>query len=146
MEMPRDYTSVVRLLYDAFQRRDAATCLALFSDRAEWSAAENFMYADESPYVGPEAIRRLVFVRLPEDWDDFSLTASEILGGSDVVIATGRFKGTFRANGAPIDAQFVQVFHFSNGKITKCQMYTDTAQFKEAISGLRLPSATASNL
>ena len=142
MEIPRDYTSVVRLLYAAFLRHDAATCLALFSDRAEWTAAENFLYADESPYVGPEAIRRLMFGRLPEDWDDFSLTASEILGGAELVIASGRFKGIFKANGAPIDAQFVQVFQFSNGKIAKCQMYTDTAQFKETIGTLRSPSAS----
>jgi ketosteroid isomerase-like protein len=145
MELPQDYTSVIRLLYDAFRRHDEATCLALFSDRAEWTAAENFLYGDESPYLGPEAIRHLIFGRLPADWDDFTLTASEIIGGADVVIASGRFKGTFRANRAPIDAQFVQVFHFSDGKITKCQMYTDTAQFKEAIGALRSPSATASN-
>lgn len=50
------------------------------------------------------------------------------------MIASGRFGGTFKANGAPIDAQFVQVFQFKAGKIAKCQVYTDTAHFKEAIS------------
>lgn len=58
----------------------------------------------------------------------------EILGGGEIVIASGRFRGKFKANGATIDAQFVQVFQFKGGKIAKCQMYTDTAQFKEAIS------------
>jgi hypothetical protein len=32
----------------------------------------------------------------------------------------------------------VQVFEFKNGKVAKCQMYTDTAQFKE--SNRRIPS------
>jgi len=59
------------------------------------------------------------------------------LGSSELVIASGRFRGTFNANGAPIDAQFVQVFQFKDGKVAKCQMYTDTAKLKEAISHIR---------
>jgi ketosteroid isomerase-like protein len=84
---------------------------------------------------------KFVFERLLSDWENFSLSAGEILGGGDLVIANGRFRGTFRANGASIDAQFVQVFQFKDGKIAKCQMYTDTAQFKESISQIRLASA-----
>lgn len=141
MHPPQDYTAAIRILYDAFRRRDESTAVAFFADRAEWSAAENFIYADESPYIGAEAIRQLIFVRLFDDWDNFSMTASEIQGGGDVVIAKGRFKGTFKANGAPIDAQFVQVFHFYNGKIATCQMYTDTAQFKETIGMLKAPAS-----
>jgi ketosteroid isomerase-like protein len=34
----------------------------------------------------------------------------------------------------------VQVFQFKDGKIAKCQMYTDTAQFKDSISRIRLAS------
>src|SRR5579862_3840688 len=105
--------------------------------RIEWSSAENFLYADQSPYVGADAVVKLIFGRLFADWDGFSMSAGEILGGGDLVIASGRFRGTFRANGAPIDAQFVQVFQFRDGKVAKCQMYTDTAKFKEAISRIR---------
>jgi uncharacterized protein len=105
--------------------------------RIEWSSAENFLYADQSPYVGADAVIKLIFERLFADWNGFSMSAGEILGGGDLVIASGRFQGTFRANGAPIDAQFVQVFQFKDGKVVKCQMYTDTAKFKEAISRIR---------
>jgi hypothetical protein len=68
------------------------------------------------------------------------LGAGEVLGGGDLVIANGRFLGRFKANRALINAQFVQVFQFNDGKIGKCQMYTDTAQFKESISRIRLAS------
>lgn len=132
--MPQDYTQTVRSFYEAFARRDAERFAGLLDPQIEWTSAENFLYADRSPYVGADAVRNLIFGRLFADWVGFSMSPGEILGGGEIVIASGRFKGTFKANGAPIDAQFVQVFQFNEGKIAKCQVYTDTAQFKEAIS------------
>jgi ketosteroid isomerase-like protein len=130
----------VRSFYDAFARRDARLFTELLDPQIEWTSAENFLYADQSPYVGKDAVLKLIFERLPADWDDFSVSAGEVLGGGDLVIANGRFLGRFKANRALINAQFVQVFQFNDGKIAKCQMYTDTAQFKESISRIRLAS------
>jgi ketosteroid isomerase-like protein len=138
--MLQDYTQTVRSFYAAFGHRDAQRFTELLDPQIEWTSAENFLYADHSPYVGVDAVLKLIFGRLPADWEDFSLSAGEILGGGDLVIASGRFLGRFKANGASIDAQFVQVFQFKDGKIAKCQMYTDTAQFKESISQIRRAS------
>jgi len=138
--MLHDYTQTVRSFYDAFARRDAQLFTELLDPQIEWTSAENFLYADHSPYVGIDAVLKLIFERLPADWDDFSVSAGEVLGGGDLVIANGRFLGRFKANRAFINAQFVQVFQFKDGKIAKCQMYTDTAQFKESISRIRLAS------
>ena len=138
--MLHDYTQTVRSFYVAFARRDAQLLTELLDPQIEWTSAENFLYADQSPYVGIDAVLKLIFERLPADWDDFSVSAGEVLGGGDIVIANGRFLGRFKANGASINAQFVQVFQFKDGKIAKCQMYTDTAQFKESISRIRLAS------
>jgi uncharacterized protein len=138
--MLHDYTQTIRSFYVAFARRDAQLFTELLDPQIEWTSAENFLYADHSPYVGIDAVLKLIFERLPADWDDFSMSAGEVLGGGDIVIANGRFLGRFKTNGASINAQFVQVFQFKDGKIAKCQMYTDTAQFKESISRIRLAS------
>src|SRR6202162_4201892 len=138
--MLHDYTQTVRSFYDALVRRDAQRFAQLLDPQIEWTAAENFLYADQSPYIGIDAVFKLIFERRPADWDDFSVSAGEVLGGGDLVIANGRFLGRFKANGASIDAQFVQVFQFKDGRIAKCQMYTDTAQFKESISRIRVAS------
>jgi ketosteroid isomerase-like protein len=136
-----DYTQTVRSFYEAFAHRDPKLFATLIDPQIEWTSAENFIYADHSPYIGADAVLKFIFERLPADWDNFSLTAGEILGGGDLVIANGRFRGMFKANGASIDAQFVQVFQFKEGKVARCQMYTDTAHFKESISQDRLASA-----
>jgi ketosteroid isomerase-like protein len=139
--MPHDYTQTVRSFYEALARRDLHCFVGLLDPQIEWNAAESFLYADQSPYVGIDAVVNLIFGRLFADWDDFSISATEIQGGAEIVIASGRFRGTFKANGAPIDAQFVQVFHFKDGKVARCQMYTDTAQFKETISRIQSVNA-----
>jgi ketosteroid isomerase-like protein len=136
----QDYTQTVRSFYEAFAHRDVPRFTELLDPQIEWTSAESFLYADESPYVGVDAVFKLIFGRVFDDWDGFSMTAGEILGGGGIVIANGRFAGTFKANGASINAQFVQVFQFKDGRIAKCQMYTDTARFKEAISQIRSAS------
>jgi ketosteroid isomerase-like protein len=131
--MLHDYAQTVRSFYDAFARGDTQRFTELLDPKIEWTAAETFLYADHSPYVGIDAVLKLIFERLPADWADFSVSAEEVLGGGDLVIASGRFRGRFKANGASIDAQFVQVIQCKDGKIAKCQMYTDTAQFKDPL-------------
>ncbi len=141
MATQHDYIRTIRFLYDAFEHRDAERVVALLDPEIEWTSAENFIYADHSPYVGTRAVAQLLFGRLLVDWDNFEMLPQEILGSGDIVIANGRFRGIFKANGARVDAQFVQVFQFKDGKVAKCQMYTDTAQFKEAVSGMRTAGA-----
>lgn len=138
--MPLDYTQTVRSFYEAFARRDASGFIELLDPQIEWTSAESFLYADHSPYVGVDAVFKHLFGRVLGDWDNFAMSPGEILGGGEIVIAHGRFQGKFKANGAVIDAQFVQVFQFKDGKIAKCQVYTDTAQFKETISQIRSAS------
>lgn len=135
--MTHDYTQTVRSFYEAFARRDASRFIELLDPQIEWTSAESFLYADHSPYVGVDAVFKHLFGRVFGDWDNFAMSPGEILGGGEIVIANGRFQGKFKANGAVINAQFVQVFQFKDGKIAKCQMYTDTAQFKETISQIR---------
>jgi ketosteroid isomerase-like protein len=136
-ETTQDSAQTVRAFYEALARRDAERFIGLLHPQIEWNSAENFIYADHSPYIGVDAVFKLIFGRLFADWDHFSVGAGEILGSGEIVIASGRFRATFKANGALIDAQFVQVFQFKDGKIAKCQAYTDTAQFKEAIGRIR---------
>jgi ketosteroid isomerase-like protein len=136
--MPHDYAQTVRSFYDAtFKHHDAQKFKELVDPGIEWTSAENMAYADHSPYIGVDSVADLLFRRLPGDWDNFTMHPGEILGRDDLVIASGRFQGIFKANGVAINAQFVQVFQFKDGKIAKVQNYTDTAQFKESISQLR---------
>jgi ketosteroid isomerase-like protein len=135
--MSQDQTGLVRSLYDAFAKGDVPFVLGLFSPELVWNDAENFIYADGNPYVGPQAVLEGVFARLGSEWDGFSATPEEIVGSGDTVIALGRYRGTFRASGVAVNAQFAHVWKVAGGKIVRFQQYTDTAQFRDATAKAR---------
>jgi len=39
----------------------------------QWNEAENFVYADGNPYVGPDAVVNGVFARLGAEWEYWNL-------------------------------------------------------------------------
>ena len=133
--MVTDHCQTVKRFYRLYAIKDIPSTMGLFDPQVEMHPAENFIYARGKPYIGPEEIRSNIFTRVDADWDGFTATTEEILGAGEVVIARGRYRGTFKATGTAIDAEFVHVFRFKNGKIAMWQSYTDTAQFKDAISG-----------
>ena len=108
--------------------------LGMLSPDIVWNEAENFVYADRNPYIGPQAVLEGVFMRLGAEWDGFSLALEEIVGSGDTVIALGRYRATYRATGVAVDAQFTHVWKLADGKVARFQQYTDTAQFRDAVA------------
>jgi len=133
--MVADYRQIVKRFYRLYAIKDIAAAMDLFDPQVEMHPAENFIYATGKPYIGPEAIQNNIFTRVDADWDGFTATTEEILGAGEVVIARGRYGGTFKATGTAINAELVHVFRFKNDKIAMWQSYTDTAQFKEVAGG-----------
>jgi uncharacterized protein len=60
--------------------------LAAFDPEIEWWEAENFIYADGNPYVGPQAVLQGVFARIGTEWDGFAVSPKEVLDAGDTVV------------------------------------------------------------
>jgi uncharacterized protein len=131
--MRQQNIDLVRGLYDAFARGDVPAVLSAFDENIEWSEAENFLYSDQNPYIGPQAVLEGVFMRIVSEWDDFAVTAQEFLGGDDHVVALGRYTGTFKQVGKSVDAQFAHVWNISDGKVVRFRQFTDTKAFSDAV-------------
>ena len=132
--MPPDNSALIRSLYDAFAHGDVPAILGSFSPDLVWNEAENFIYADRNPYVGPSAVLEGVFARLANEWEGFTVTPEQIISGGDTVIARGRYRGVYKRTGGRVDAQFVHVWNVRDGKVVQFQQYTDTAQFRDAVA------------
>ena len=130
--MPQNNIELTQSLYSAFARGDIAAVLAALDPQVEWNEAENVLYADGNPYIGPQAVLAGVFARIGGEWDNFSATPEQIIGQDDTVISRGRYRGTYKATGIAVNAQFVHVFIYKDGKVAKFQQYTDTAQMRDA--------------
>ncbi len=133
--MSDEHVKTVRGMYDAFGRGDMATVLGALDPKVEWWEAENFIYADKNPYVGPDAVLQGVFMRIAGDWEGFAVSPEGLLDAGDTAIGYGHYSGTYKGNGKNVRAQFAHFFTFRDGKIVKFQQYTDTAQFRKAVAG-----------
>ena len=131
--MSEQNVELIRGLYDAFGTGDIPGVVGRMAPDMEWNEAENFPYADGNPYRGPEAILGGVFARLGGEWDGFAAVPEEFLDAGDTVVVLGRYRGTCKATGGPLDAQMCHVWRVRDGKAAHFQQYTDTLQANKAM-------------
>ena len=129
-------SETIRGVYEAFGRGDVQGVLSLFDPAIEWREADNFMYADRNPYIGPTAVAEGIFMRCVTDIEGFAVVPQRYTDGGDRVAVEGRYRGTFKATGAPVDAQFVHVWDLRGGKVVGFQQYTDTKQWADAAAAV----------
>jgi ketosteroid isomerase-like protein len=128
-------SDTVRGIYEAFGRGDVQAVLGVFDPAIEWHEADNFLYADRNPYIGPMAVAEGVFMRCVADIDGFTVVPQRYTESGDRVAVEGRYRGTMKTTGIPVDAQFAHVWDVRGGKVVGFQQYTDTKQWADAAAG-----------
>jgi ketosteroid isomerase-like protein len=108
--MSAENIAVVQALYDAFGEGDIPGVLGKFDQNIEWREAENFIYADRNPYIGPNAILEGVFLRIVSEWDNFTVNPESILDAGEQVVTLGTYSGTHKKTGKSVRAQMVHVW------------------------------------
>ena len=123
-----------RDIYDNFNRGDIAAVLGVFDPGIEWREAEGNPYQpDGSPWVGGEAITQNLFMKIPADFDGFTLHPKEFHDAGDTVVVELRYSGRSTSTGKPLDAQVCHVLKFRDGKLTGFQQFVDTAHLQEVM-------------
>lgn len=130
--MSQENVQLIRALYEALGAGDVAAVLGKMDQAIEWREAENFIYADRNPYVGPEAVLQGVFMRIGSEWDSFRIAPEEWLDAGNHVVVLGTYTGTHKASGKAVRAQFAHVWGVKGSRVLRFQQYTDTKQFAEA--------------
>ena len=127
--------AVVDGLYKSFSKGDIPNALAAMDTGIVWNEAEGFPYADQNPYVGPDAVLNGVFARIGEEWEYWNLTDIKLHEMSgNMVLSTLRYKAKHKATGKEIDSQTAHLWTLKDGKIVAFQQFTDTMQAVEAIN------------
>ncbi len=124
--------AVIREVYADFARGDAESVLARFHRRIDFRLAEHHVYspAGES-WVGPEAVAQNFFARIGPDWEEFTVDPQTWHVAGDTVVVEGRYTGTHRRTGRPLDMQFCHVWHVAGAEVVRFRQYTDTAHLRE---------------
>jgi uncharacterized protein len=126
--------AIVQNVYNEFRKGNVPAVLASLSADVEWNEAEGFPYWEEKPFVGPDAVVKGVFAKIGGEWEYWNLTDVKLHNmDNKMVLATGRYQGKYKKNGAVINAQFAHVWTLKDGKVSNFQQYTDTKQVANAI-------------
>lgn len=123
---------VVTGIYDAFAAGDVDAFAAALHPDIVWMEAENNAYADNNPYVGPQAVMDGVIARNGADWANFTVTPEEMISEGNRVVVLGRYNASNAATGKPLDAQVVHVWTVEDGQAIAFQQYVDTLQLAQA--------------
>ena len=131
--MSQQSVEVIRGLYDSFGKGDVPAVLGQMDQQIEWNEAENFIYADRNPYVGPQAILEGVFMRFGTEWLGFTVIPEEWLDAGNHVVVLGIYAGKHKETGKEVRAQFAHVWGVRRGRVVRFQQYTDTKQWADAV-------------
>jgi ketosteroid isomerase-like protein len=124
---------VVRSFYERVEGGDLPGGLALLADDCAWTEMETFGHA--GVYVGPDAVRDDIFVRIGTEWAPFGLAVDEVLDAGSAVIGVGTYSGTCKETGKSFTARVVHLFRVRDGKIASFEQFTDTAAIAAARDG-----------
>lgn len=133
--MSQENIQIIQGMYDALGSGDIPTALGRMDQSIEWNEAENFIYADRNPYVGPQAVLEGVLMRFGSDWEGFTITPEEWLDAGDRIVVLGTYSGTHKFTGKQVRAQFAHIWSVREGRVVRFQQYTDTKQFAETVVG-----------
>ena len=125
---------MIRGMYESFSTGDVTSVLDQMHQHIEWRQAENFIYADRSPYRGPQAVLEGVFMRLASEWADFKVMPEEWLDAGNHIVVLGTYSGRHKESSREVRAQFAHIWGVTHGRVVRFQQYTDTKQFADAIA------------
>ena len=134
-----DNLTLVQEAYDGFARGDVEPLLSILGENIEWYEAEHVTYWPGGAFKGPQAVLEGVIIRIPQDFDNFTINIGRILGCGDTVVVEARYQATSaKSSGKPRDAQVVHIWDFEGDKVVRWQQYTDTWQFAQ-LTGVEHP-------
>ncbi|CAM4139637.1 nuclear transport factor 2 family protein [Nocardia ninae] len=117
---------VVEKFYLATQSDDAAAILDALHPRFTARIAPGMPSVTDTAPEGPMAALNGVWGPVFGDFEIAPFAENWYEAQDDAVIVTGHYRGTARATGKAVDAEFAHVWHVSDGKISALHQYTDT--------------------
>jgi len=123
--MSRGHTELVRLAFDAFNRRDLDAAFELMHEDVVFIAPTAEIANEGEPYRGFDGLRKY-YSDVERVWEELEVTARELREVGDAVLVVGRVYG--RGEGGYIsDSPAQWVFKIEAQRILRIQVFTNRA-------------------
>jgi len=125
---------LVQKIYSSYKNKDMQGILDLQHEDADWTVAAS---PEKIPWANPGRGRKGVsnFLKTIGDWlvpEAFGI--QDYFENADKVVAVGYQAGYVKPTGDHYEYDFVHVWEFNNGKVTKLRVYFDTAYVANVLS------------
>ena len=131
--MSEENVEIVRRVFDAGARRDAATVLAHYDPEVEWDVSRTHGgMVGQTIYHGHEGLRSF-FRDWSEAWENVAYDYEELLDAGEQVISVQTTRGRGRASRAGVEwTQHTGVWTVREGKIVRVVWFPTRAEALEA--------------
>jgi len=114
--------------YRNFSTGNVPAVLAMFDPAINWHQCKSFPYVEgEGMYTGPDELVKNIFMKIPEYYDGFAITITDIFGSGDKVAMQGFYEGLSKKTGKRFKANAAHFWTFKEGKVTHFFPADDTA-------------------
>jgi 2-(1,2-epoxy-1,2-dihydrophenyl)acetyl-CoA isomerase len=124
---------LARTLYEALAGGDADTLAGLLHPDFVGETTEGLPFALGGRHEGPEAMTRDFWWSVGRHYRARAEPEQMLALADGGLLVLGRYTGSARDGGAPLDAAFAHVLHFVDDRIVGLAQYTDSARWAGAL-------------
>jgi len=121
--MSQENVEIVRRIYDAVDRGDAATVLELYDPDIQWDFARspfrNLFKHDL--YRGRDGLRSFIRERYEEAWESIEDELEELIDADEHVVSIITSRGRGRASGVEVEKTHAGVWTMRGGKVSRVE-------------------------
>jgi ketosteroid isomerase-like protein len=131
--MSQENVDVVRRLWDAADRRDSETVLALYDPQVELDVSGFPIEAAEGQhYRGHDGLKRL-FREWREFWEHAESSLVELVDAGDRVVGVYTYRARGRASGVPVEGTFAALWTVHHGRVVRVEWRSSRDEAVEAM-------------
>jgi ketosteroid isomerase-like protein len=121
--MSEENVEIVRRVYEAVDRGDAETVLALYDPNIEWEFAQSPFRGlfKHDVYRGRDGLRSFIRERYEEAWSTIEDELVELIGAGERVISVITTRGRGRASGVEVEMTHAGIWTIRAGKIVRVE-------------------------
>ena len=119
--------TIVQKIYALYRQKDTKGILELQAENTEWSVAAS---AEKIPWANPGRGHKGVtnFLKILSEWlVPEAFVVESLVEEGNKVVAIGYQAGYVKPTGDHYEYDFVHVWEFKDGKVTRFRVYFDTA-------------------
>jgi 2-(1,2-epoxy-1,2-dihydrophenyl)acetyl-CoA isomerase len=133
----RSPADLARALYAALSAGDRAQLDALLHPQFTGRTADGMPFGIGGDHDSPTAMRRNGWGAIARHFEAHAEAQKFLELADGRLLVTGRYRGRGKHGGAALDADFVHLIAFDQGRIKSLEQFTDTARWHDAASRLR---------